>query len=255
MSNNLGRVPIAEFQIDSQHVSSNDNDSILDSAITDLYHLDVATTSIALDAVIFQNYQTFRFADDTPPPSGPITLTVPDTWDDESTPANTFTLRRGTFTVVNQSSYPITVQTAVQTFTAPVVPPNGTSILSMDGTDVRGTSSVYDFGLWMPTTPSADDILLSITMVREVWFPADFAGSKGSIEINATSTFDIKVYKGVGQVGTISVSTGGVFTFSTVGNVSVSFNAGDRLKFIAPTTPDASAAGLDAVLLGYAQVW
>jgi hypothetical protein len=54
------------------------------------------------------------------------------------------------------------------------------------------------------------------------------------------------------SVGTITVSTGGAFTFNTAGG-AVSLVVGDRLKIVAPATPDATAALASFTLVGEVQ--
>jgi len=40
------------------------------------------------------------------------------------------------------------------------------------------------------------------------------------------------------------VSTGGAMTFATTGSGEETFNSGDRLRILAPGTPDATAANM-----------
>lgn len=251
MGNNLGRTPIAESQVDSQFLTSNDNDSVIDDAITDALDVVLSSTSESLTAAQLQRNFTFRLSDDSPDAGGPITLSLPVEWQDEESPANTIDLFRGSFFVINDSLYPVTVQISGQPNTAPVVPAGGQRLLVHDGVNVYAPSVEYDFGMWMPTTPGTGDIISQMTMVRPLWIPADFAGSRGSINTNPTATFEISVKVGGVEIGTISVSTGGALTFATTGNAAKTIAVGETVQFVAPGTPDATAAGLDAMILGY----
>lgn len=70
--------------------------------------------------------------------------------------------------------------------------------------------------------------------------PANFSGAKGAC-VNPTSTAVYTFYKNGSSFGTASISTGGVFTWSTSGGTAVSFTPGsDELSWSAPGTQDAT---------------
>lgn len=108
--------------------------------------------------------------------------------------------------------------------------------------------------------PTTDETLLLWSAVEAITFPANFAGSQGKIGINPTASFVLTVYKnptftglaisGGTAIGTITISTGGAFTFATTGGAAQSLAAGDQLGVKAPTTGDATAACGSWTLLG-----
>ena len=107
----------------------------------------------------------------------------------------------------------------------------------------------YRVGTFLSSTPGASEVLLIHSLTSRVTFPDNFYGSTGHIETNPTASFAIDVQVNGVSVGTITVSTSGVFTFNTTA-AGLTLAPGDRLKLIAPGTPDATAAGLCLTLDG-----
>jgi len=112
----------------------------------------------------------------------------------------------------------------------------------------------YSVGFGFTTTPTASEILLLHTFSETITFPDEFLGSVGRIRTNPTASFVLTVQKnvagsGITTVGTITVSTAGVFTFTTTGTTVV-FAPTDELAVIAPVTPDTTAANVSINLLG-----
>lgn len=110
----------------------------------------------------------------------------------------------------------------------------------------------YRFGGFFTTTPDASEVLLIHVLPVDVTIPDNFAGSRGHIETNPTSSFVMDVQVNGSSIGTITVSTGGAFTFNTTGG-DVAMVVGDRLKIVAPGTPDATAALASFTLVGEVQ--
>lgn len=97
----------------------------------------------------------------------------------------------------------------------------------------------FVFGAGPPTTAQfLDGTAFSIAMT----IPGNFAGAVGAIDVLPTSTFVILVKKNGANVGTISISTAGVFTFATTAGAAISMAVGDKLEFFAPVSVDATAA-------------
>ncbi len=120
-------------------------------------------------------------------------------------------------------------------------------------------ADVYAFGLGFETAiPSASEVLLRHIVADAFTIPANFAtpNSRGAIEINPTASFAIDVQRQVNAtgafatIGTITISTGGVFTFATSGGISKAIAANDVLKFIAPGVADATALGCAITIRG-----
>jgi len=100
--------------------------------------------------------------------------------------------------------------------------------------------------------PSAGQLVGIYTAGASFIFPANFASpnSYGTVGTNPTATATYSVYKNGSLIGTIAVSTSGVFTFATSGGVSVTFNAGDRLTIVAPGSQDATMQDVGITLVG-----
>lgn len=115
-----------------------------------------------------------------------------------------------------------------------------------------GGNTYYDLRFGFTTTPVSDEVLDTILVGRELTFPADFTGSIGNVVTNPTATFDLDVKDDGTSIGTISISTGGVFTFTTVSNTEKVVAAGSVLTIVAPTTVDATVEDVAITLLGTA---
>lgn len=106
--------------------------------------------------------------------------------------------------------------------------------------------------------PGSSQLMLIYTFTNGCTFPANWSGAKGSVQANPTSTWTANVKKNGTTVGTIQVSTSGVFTFATTGGATVTFVAGDELTIVAPSTIDATLQGFSATLYtstgGYMQL-
>ena len=110
------------------------------------------------------------------------------------------------------------------------------------------------------SAPTADETLTLYTAIEGVTLAADFAGSFGSVGVNPTASTVLTVYKnptftgllitGGTIIGTITISTGGAFTFATTGGLAQTLAAGDLLGIKGQTTPDATAACISINILG-----
>lgn len=108
----------------------------------------------------------------------------------------------------------------------------------------------YDLNCALVGKPEAAAIVFIFTAVRAVTLAANFAGSYGSVGTNPTSTADYTVKNGATTIGTVSISTSGVFTFTTVSGTSKSLAAGDRVTITAPTSQDATLSDVGFTLVG-----
>jgi hypothetical protein len=122
----------------------------------------------------------------------------------------------------------------------------------MQSTAAGGFSSVVAIASAVPGLPSAGQIVGMYTAYTAEVFPANFStpNSYGTLSANPTSTATYTIYKNGITVGSISVSTSGVFTFSTVGGTSFTLNAGDRLTIVAPGSQDATMQDVAITLVG-----
>lgn len=126
MSNNLDIDQVAPAQ-NQKETTINDGNGQLDAAITDTLTVTVDNTN----ALTLTDDQIRRFQfitvnpDGGSPPTATITLTVP-------------AIKRGTFSVVNGTAETVTVTITGQSETPPDVLTGTTSLLSSDGSNVRG---------------------------------------------------------------------------------------------------------------------
>lgn len=112
----------------------------------------------------------------------------------------------------------------------------------------------YDLPGGFEAAPASGDILLRFIAPRALGFPANFAGAVGAIATNPTTAYSggniITVKKGATTIGTIAISTGGVYTFATTSGAAQSLASGDVLTVIAPAaTADATANGAAFTLI------
>lgn len=89
-----------------------------------------------------------------------------------------------------------------------------------------------------------------IVFNQSVSFAANFSSSYGKVLTNPASTAVYTVKKNGSQIGTVSISTGGVFTFATSGGTAQSFSAGDYMTIVTPTPQDASLSDVMMTLTG-----
>ncbi len=135
------------------------------------------------------------------------------------------------------------------------------------GANVGGGSSLsicrWSGSVWVPIVASPYDIVCSLvgkpgagatvlifTAVRAVNFPANFAGSYGTVGVNPTSTAAYDVKNNGTTIGAVSISTGGAFTFTTTSSAAKSLAAGDRLTVIAPGSQDATLSSVGFTFAG-----
>lgn len=110
-------------------------------------------------------------------------------------------------------------------------------------------ASGYAIGGFFNAHPLASEFILRHIFAEPVAFLDDFGGSRGRVGTNPAALFTMTVLKNGAAAGSIAVSTGGVFTFSTTGG-AISFVAGDYLEVQAPAIIDASIENAAFTLLG-----
>jgi hypothetical protein len=108
-------------------------------------------------------------------------------------------------------------------------------------------------GMFATTTPTVSEVLLLYCAPNAITFPANFAGSVGAIATggaNPAASFVMAVFSNATQIGTITISTSGVFTFATTGGVAQNVPAGNVIRILGPSPVDTTVAGIAATLLG-----
>lgn len=106
--------------------------------------------------------------------------------------------------------------------------------------------------------PTASEVLALYIASDAFTIPANFGtpNSVGVIGTNPTASFAIDVTRQVNAtgsfttIGTITISTGGAFTFATASGTSKSIAANDVIKFVAPSSADATAANCAITVRG-----
>lgn len=100
-----------------------------------------------------------------------------------------------------------------------------------------GGDTIYRIGFFWTTALEANEVAGIHVLSDDATFADDFADSVADVGSNPAGTYALDVQKNGASVGTISISSGGVVTFSTTGG-SVSFVAGDVMRVVGPATPD-----------------
>jgi len=106
-----------------------------------------------------------------------------------------------------------------------------------------------DLGMFFPGIPASNQLMFKFVAARALELPANFAGSYGHIGTNPTSSFVMIVSVAGANVGTITVSTGGVFTFATTAGAVIPVDPGERIEIAGPASADGTAADIAATLL------
>ena len=109
--------------------------------------------------------------------------------------------------------------------------------------------------IYKATSPGSSEVIGRYVFTRNVVIPADFAGSQGSVGANPSSTFVLGVELDGSPIGTITISTGGAFTFDNSAS-EYGGGAGSVLEVIAPSTTNGSIAriALTLVFPAYASI-
>ncbi|WP_022684565.1 hypothetical protein [Sphingobium bisphenolivorans] len=130
----------------------------------------------------------------------------------------------------------------------------GTGLSLSGGT--LSAARTYRIGFFITTAPSASEVLLLHIVSDACTLPANFSTSRGAVGANPAGSFVLDVQQQVNatgafsSIGTITISTGGAFTFATTSGTAKSIAAGDVIKVVGPATPDASIANVAVTLVG-----
>lgn len=116
---------------------------------------------------------------------------------------------------------------------------------------VISPNTAYETGFYyLGGPPTTSQVMWAKDYTQAVTYPANWSGAFGSVRTNPTGSFVMTVQKNGATVGTITVSTGGIFTFATSAGAAVSFAAGDIQTVVGPSAVDATVAGVSASFLG-----
>lgn len=101
-------------------------------------------------------------------------------------------------------------------------------------------------------TPEDGEVLTLFVAPADMTFPANFAGSRGKIGnggANPAASFVATVWDDATQIGTIAVSTSGVFTFATSSGSTKAIAAGHCVIVKGPATADTAIQNFAATLV------
>lgn len=113
-----------------------------------------------------------------------------------------------------------------------------------------GGGGSYDMRFGFSATPGADDVIDTVPIARGLSLPANLAGSVATVLTDPTASFVMSLKDDGVEIATITISTAGAFTFATTGGTAKTVSAGSILTLVAPTTPDATVAGMSLTILG-----
>jgi hypothetical protein len=169
-----------------------------------------------------------------------INLYVPET-------INTIQTNR-LFFVRNDGTGDLTVRTLTSVASV-VVAPGSSGIIHAEYRTMRSLSSSggsgsssFSLAVFNPTLAAANAELLRYIFVDNVTMQDNFSGSRGSIRVNPTSSMAFDVKKNGVSIGSVTVSTGGVFTFNTTAATTEVFAIGDILTIHTPVAQDPTGA-------------
>ncbi len=164
---------------------------------------------------------------------------------------------RHMFFCTNNTSQTATLKCTGQTG---VTIANGASgLFYCNGTDVAEIDmSVGGGGVSFPTelqmnyygSPPATTVIAKFIIADPIDFAANFAGSVGNVPVNPGAQYDIDVQDDGGSIGTISISSGGVFTFTTTGGTSKNAASGSIITLVSDATPDGALTEIHVALRG-----
>lgn len=250
MANDLNLTTIASNAASGQWQASNDGDANLADALSDIYTVDFTSGDVTLTAALYRRAMVF-----VPSNLGANrNLILP-------------AVKRPFVFHNTDSTYTVTLKStdgaSPETAETIEVSPGEICLGYTDGTtpglegsvfaDSTGTSEhPYDIPLSYAGTPTSSELIGKIMTPRAVTFAANFSGSYGHVAANPASTYEIDVQDDGSSIGTISINTSGVFTFTTSGGTSKVVAAGSRIEFYAPSAspPDAAISAIAATLVG-----
>lgn len=115
---------------------------------------------------------------------------------------------------------------------------------------VGGAGLPYDVIVGFIASPTSNQVFSTIPVVTAFDLPANLVGSIGRVGTNPAASFVFTIRKNGTTVATVTVSTSGVFTMTTVGGFVQTFAVGDILTAQAPAGVDASISNLVFALKG-----
>lgn len=132
---------------------------------------------------------------------------------------------------------------------------NATEILALldidqGGTEWRATTEVMAIRSGFITAPGTTETFDFVYLPNAWTIQNLMAGAGGVVLDNPTATYVISVQDDAVEIGTISISTGGAYTFATVLPSDTVFAAGSTLGFVSPGAADATIGRVSFTIPG-----
>lgn len=112
---------------------------------------------------------------------------------------------------------------------------------------LTGVGLPQDFAAFSSGTLTASQVVYRIAVSHAVSFTTNLVGSQGTAATASTGTATLSVQKNGMQFGTVVFTASATATFT---GTATSFAAGDVLSIVAPSSPDATLAGVGITLSG-----
>lgn len=160
---------------------------------------------------------------------------------DALTPAGTFYLVSG-YTAAGQLVWGPNAQ---QVFSTPS--PFNVGVWVPNSINTQGTVVTYDVFMLVQGQYTASQLVMLLRFERPVRFAANMVPSTVVCGTNPTGTIVFTLYQNGTQFATLSIAPSGLGVYTSVGAY---FNTGDVLEVLAPSTTDATAAGIGILLSG-----
>lgn len=106
------------------------------------------------------------------------------------------------------------------------------------------TTSPYDIATGFYDTPTADEVIETIPVTRDILLPADLSGTQVVIGTTATASFIISVQDDAVEIATITIGTDDSVILATTGNIAKTVATGSVLTLVAPSTADDTIANV-----------
>ena len=235
---NLAIPHIAASQ-NQKEVTANDAFDRLDEAITGRLTLDFAAGDVTLTANQYRRHVAFSAINlvsgrELVLPAIRRVIVV-----DNSVVAADLVVRQGTTTLTVPAGAGQLLHTTGTTGGLVAVAPAAQT----------GGAAPVDIAVYFPGQPEAAERLLKLEVARGFTLPVDFAGSRGHADTAATTEAVCTILKNGVSVGSITFAAASQdAAFALTGGLALV--PGDRLELVAPTTQDATLAGLALTLIG-----
>lgn len=149
------------------------------------------------------------------------------------------------FIVNNETTETATIKTLAGT--GVVMDPGQVKLVYCDGVNVIDVSAALsistvvapnDIDVIVFGAPEPSEVLARFVMARETTFPDNFAGSVGACGTNPATGCTFTIRRNGSSIGSVTVNSTGVFSFTTTGSGSMVFAVNDEITVEADSDPD-----------------